>query len=101
MLMLGELLAVVGRQRAHAGRKRRQQRDHHIGDRLGGLARHMGDQGVTGLTLAECDERLLLTGADDQITPSQSPKRWRLSTMAGRCSIDTWLGMVPRRSRPP
>jgi len=22
------------------------------------------------------------------------------SAMAGRCSIDTWLGMLPRRSRP-
>ena len=25
----------------------------------------------------------------------------RALTMAGRCSIETWLGMVPRRSRPP
>lgn len=67
-LMLGELLAVIGRQRVNAGGKRREQRDHGIGDRLCGLERHMGDQRVTGLAFVERDERLMLTGADDQIT---------------------------------
>src|ERR1019366_9987323 len=41
--------------------------DHGIGDGLGGLERHMRNQGVTGLAFVERDERLLLTGADDQI----------------------------------
>ncbi len=67
-LMLGELLPIVGRERVNAGCKRRRQGEHGIGDGLGGLERHMGNQGVTGLALIERDERLLLTGADDQIT---------------------------------
>jgi hypothetical protein len=31
------------------------------------------------------------------VSPSQSPKRLLLSTMVGRSSIETWLGMQPRR----
>ena len=36
-------------------------------DGIGHLSRHMGDQGVAGLALVECDECLLMAGADHQI----------------------------------
>jgi len=66
-LMASELLAVVGRQRMDAGRKRRQQGDHGIRDDLSRLGRHMGDQGIVGFTFIEGDQRLLTAGTDDQI----------------------------------
>ena len=40
-LVLGELLAIVRRPCVHIVRKRRPQRNHGVGDRLGGLERHM------------------------------------------------------------
>ena len=43
-LMLSELLSIVGRERMYAGRKRRQQRDHGLGNGLRRLERHVGDQ---------------------------------------------------------
>lgn len=36
-------------------------------DGISRLSRHMGDQGVAGLALVECDECLLMAGADHQI----------------------------------
>lgn len=66
-LMLGELLAVVGRQRVNAGSKRRQQRDHGIRDRLCGLERYMGNQRVARRALVNRDECLFLPGTDDQV----------------------------------
>ena len=66
-LMLSELLAVVGRQRVNAGGIGRQQRNHDIRYRLRGLLRHVPDQRVTGLSLVDRDERLLMTRANDQI----------------------------------
>jgi hypothetical protein len=47
--VLGELLAIVGRQGLDAGRKRLEQTDHGFRDGLCGLERHVGDQAVTGL----------------------------------------------------
>lgn len=66
-LMASELLAVIGRQRMDAGRKRRQQGDHGIRDDLSRLGRHMGDQGIAGFAFIEGNQRLLMAGADDQI----------------------------------
>lgn len=66
--VLGELLAIVGRQRMNAAGERCQQGDRHIGDGLSGLERHVGDQGIAGFALIERHERLLLVGADDQIS---------------------------------
>jgi len=99
-LMLCELFAVVGRQRVNAGGIWRQQGNHDVRYRLRSLARYVSDQRVTGLALVDRDECLMMARANDQIG-LQSPNRSRVPTMAGRCSIDTWLGMVPRRSRPP
>lgn len=65
--VLGELLAVAGRQRMNAGRKRPQQRDRGVGDDLGGLERNVADQAVARFALIERHERLLLAGADDLI----------------------------------
>ena len=67
-LMLSELLAIVGRQRMNTGRKRRQQGDHRIRDRLRCLERHMGNQRIAGRALVERDKCLLMAGADDQIS---------------------------------
>jgi hypothetical protein len=72
-----------------------------VRDRLCRLAGHMGDQRVAGLAFVERDECLLLARANHQIGLPVAEAFAALSTMAGRCSIDTWLGMVPRRSRPP
>lgn len=66
-LMASELLAVVGCQRMHAGRERRQQGDHGTRDDLGSLGWHMGDQGIAGLAFVEGDQRLLMASTDDQI----------------------------------
>ena len=49
-IMLGELSAVVSRQRMDAGRKRRQQRNHGVRDGLGGLGWDVGEQRVAGRT---------------------------------------------------
>jgi hypothetical protein len=67
-LMLGELFAVVGRYRVNTGRKRRQQRDHGVGDRLRRLERHVGNQRIARSAFIQCNERLLLTCANHQIT---------------------------------
>ena len=66
-LMLSELLSIVGRERMNVGCKRRQQRDHGIGDRLRRLERHMGDQRIARRAFIECDQRVLLPSADNQI----------------------------------
>ena len=47
-LMLGKLLAVVGRQCVNTGCERRQQGDHGVRNGLRGLEWHMRDQGVAG-----------------------------------------------------
>ena len=65
--MVGELLAVVGRQRMNATPERRQQRDHRVGHVLCGLRRNVGDQGIAGSAFIDRHECLLMTGADDQI----------------------------------
>ena len=66
-LVLGELSAVVSRQRMDTGRKRRQQRNHGVRDGLRGLARDVGEQRVARRTLVHRDESLLLSGANDQV----------------------------------
>lgn len=75
-LMLSEFFAVVCRQRmwrpraicVNTGGRWRQQGNHGIRYCLRGLARHVSDQRVTGLSLVDRDERLLMTRADDQIS---------------------------------
>ena len=57
-LVLGELLAVVGRQCMNTRRKRRQQRKHGSRDSIGSLGGRMGHQAVTGRALVERDESL-------------------------------------------
>ena len=66
-LMLGELLAIVGRQGMNTGRERRQQRDHCVRDRLRRLERHVSNQRVAGLAFVERDQCLLLASANDQV----------------------------------
>lgn len=66
-LMLCELFAVAGRQRVNTGGIWRQQGNHGIRYCLRGLARHVSDQRVTGFTLVDRDERLMMTRANDQI----------------------------------
>jgi hypothetical protein len=66
-LILSKLLAVVSRQGVNVGRKRHQQRDHGIRNRVGRLERNMGDQRIAGRTFVNRDEFLLLSGTYDQI----------------------------------
>lgn len=66
-LVLGELSAVVCRQRMDASRKRRQQGNQGVRDGLRGLERDVGEQRVARRTLVHCDEGLLLSGANDQV----------------------------------
>ena len=66
-LMLSERLPVVGCERVNTGRKRRQQGDLGIRDRLRRLLRHMGNQRIARSAFIECDERLLLSRANHQI----------------------------------
>lgn len=68
------------------------------GDCLRGLERHVGDQRARR-SFVEDYERLLLPCANHQISLPIAEAA-TLITMAGRISIDTWLGIVPRRSRP-
>ena len=108
-LMLGKFLSVVGRQRmwrpraicANAGSKRRRQGDHGIRDRLSGLERHVGNQRVARRALVNRDECLFLSSTDDQVRLPVA----KAGTLGhdGGAQIDghTWLGIVPRRSRPP
>ena len=66
-LVLGELLAVVGRQRVDTGCKRRQQRDDGFRNPVRCLERDVGDQRVTRRALVDRDQSLLVSGADHQI----------------------------------
>jgi len=65
--MLGELLAVIGRQRMNAGRERRQHGDDRARDSSSRLGRDMRDQGVARLAFVDRNESLLMAGADNQI----------------------------------
>lgn len=66
--MLGEPFAVIGGQCVHAGRKRLQQEDHGVRHGLRRLEWNLGNQRVARRALVHRNERLLLSGADDQVS---------------------------------
>jgi len=66
--MLGELFAVIGGQCVHAGRKRLQQEDHGVRHGLRSLEWNVGNRRVARRALVHRNERLLLSGADDQVS---------------------------------
>jgi len=65
--VLRKLLSVVGRQRMHPVRKRRQQGDDGIGNGLGSFTLYLANQCIARFALVERNQRLLLAGADDQV----------------------------------